>query len=169
MDQSHLEAIKIVMERRVHPGAEAQFERWARSFMTAASRFPGLQGSSVFNFSSTGDYLILLRFASQPHLEHWRRAPEVVALCRQVDSISTTGSSTSLEAGAHYVACTATSSHRPFTSDSSGTSDARPCHALDGRSGGDAHLACDAASVGAAPRMAIRCSNCLSNPERTPP
>jgi antibiotic biosynthesis monooxygenase (ABM) superfamily enzyme len=58
--------------------------------MTAASRFPGLQGSSVFNFGSTGDYLILLRVASQPHLEHWRRAPEVVALCRQVDSISTT-------------------------------------------------------------------------------
>src|SRR5216683_3769527 len=90
MDQSRLEPVKIVLERRVRPGAEAQFERWARSFMAAASRFPGLQGSSVFNFSSTGDYLILLRFASQPHLEHWRRAPEVVALCRQVDSISST-------------------------------------------------------------------------------
>src|SRR5256885_5540899 len=69
------------------PGAEVQFERWARSFITAASRFPGLQGSSVFNFSSSGEYLILLRFASQPHLEQWRRAPEGVALCRQVDSI----------------------------------------------------------------------------------
>jgi antibiotic biosynthesis monooxygenase (ABM) superfamily enzyme len=42
----------------------------------------------MFNFNSTGDYFIPLRFASQEHLEHWRRAPEVVALCRQVDSIS---------------------------------------------------------------------------------
>jgi uncharacterized protein len=89
MDEPHLEPVKIVLERHVRPGAESQFEEWARSFMTTASRFPGLQGSSVFNFSSTGDYFILLRFASQPHLENWRSAPEVRALCKLVDSIST--------------------------------------------------------------------------------
>ena len=89
MDQSHFEPVKIVLERHVRRGAESQFEEWARSLMTTASRFPGLQGSSVFNFSSTGDYFILLRFASQPHLENWRSEPEVRALCKLVDSIST--------------------------------------------------------------------------------
>ena len=64
-----------------------QFEEWARSFMMAASRFPGLQGSSVFNFSSTGDYFLPRRFASQPHLENCKSAPEVLALCKSVDSI----------------------------------------------------------------------------------
>ena len=89
MDQSHLEPVKIVLERRVRPGAEPQFEQSASSFMTTASRFPGLQGSSVFNFNSTGDYFIPLRFASQAHLDNWRSAPEVLALCKLVDSIST--------------------------------------------------------------------------------
>ena len=89
MDQPHLEPVKIVFERRVRPGAEPQFEEWARSLVTTATRFPGLQGSSVFNFGSSGDYFILLRFASQPHLEHWRNAPEVLALYKQGDAIST--------------------------------------------------------------------------------
>ncbi len=84
MDQSHFEPVKIVIERRVRPGAKPQFEQWTRSFMTTASRFSGLQGSSVFNFNSTGDYFILLRFASQAHLENWRNA-----LCKQADAVST--------------------------------------------------------------------------------
>lgn len=88
MDEPHLEPVKIVFERRVRPGAEPQFEQWAHSFMTTAWRFPGLQGSSVFNFNSTGNYFVLLRFASQPYLENWRSAPEVLALCQQVDTIS---------------------------------------------------------------------------------
>lgn len=83
-----MESVKIVVERRVRPGAEPQFEQWARSFMMTASRFPRLQGSSVFNFSSTGDYFILLRFASQPQLDNWKSAPEVRALCKLVDSFS---------------------------------------------------------------------------------
>jgi heme-degrading monooxygenase HmoA len=191
VDQSRLEPVKIVFERRVRPGAEPQFEQWACSFMTTASRFPGLQGSSAFNFSSTGDYFILLRFASQAHLENWRNAREVRALCKQADAVSTAtdrhqvrtgletwfaltqpvnsaGSSASLEDGARYLASVVSSGRPPFTSDSVSTSDAHPCCAVDGRSGGYAHLACDAAPVGIAPRMAIRCSNCLSDPERTP-
>src|ERR1700730_18477094 len=79
MNQPRLELVKIVFERRVRPGAEPQFEQWARSFTTTASRFPGVQGSSVCSFSSTGDYFVLLRFTSQPHLESWRSAPEVRA------------------------------------------------------------------------------------------
>ena len=74
-----------------------QFEEWARSFMTAASRFPGLQGSSVFNFSSTGDYFLPRRFASQPHLENCKSAPEVLALCKSVDSIDRLQVETGLE------------------------------------------------------------------------
>jgi len=89
VDQSHFEPVKIVIERRVRPGAKPQFEQWTRSFMTTASRFSGLQGSSVFNFNSTGDYFILLRFASQAHLENWRNAPEVRAVCKQADAVST--------------------------------------------------------------------------------
>lgn len=89
MDQSHLEPVKIVIERRVRPGAKPHFEQWTRSFMMTASRFPGLEGSRVFDFNSTGDYFILLRFASQAHLENWRNAPEVCDLCKQADAVST--------------------------------------------------------------------------------
>jgi uncharacterized protein len=89
VDQSHFECVKIVIERRVRPGAKPQFEQWTRSFMMTASRFPGLEGSSVFDFNSTGDYFILLRFASQAHLENWRNAPEVRALRKQADAVST--------------------------------------------------------------------------------
>jgi uncharacterized protein len=60
-----------------------------RSFMMTALRFKVLEGSSVFDFNSTGDYFILLRFASQAHLENWRNAPEVRALCKQADAVST--------------------------------------------------------------------------------
>ena len=76
-----------------------QFEEWARSFMTTASRFPGLQGSSVFNLRSTGDYFLPLRFASQPHLENCKSAPEVLALCKSVDSISTATDRLQVETG----------------------------------------------------------------------
>jgi uncharacterized protein len=89
VDQSPFEPVKIVIERRVRAGAKPQFEQWTRSFMMTASRFPGLEGSSVFDFNSTGDYFILLRFASQAHLENWRNAPEVRALCKQADAVST--------------------------------------------------------------------------------
>src|SRR5437588_11529613 len=80
--------VKIVLERRVHSEALSEFEQWTKLFVETASRFPGLQGSSVFNVSASRDYVILLGFASRPDLERWQTAPEVLRLLAQADSMS---------------------------------------------------------------------------------
>jgi uncharacterized protein len=171
VDQSLFEPVKIVIERRVRPGAKPQFERWTRSFMTTASRFPGLEGSSVFAFNSTGDYFVPLRFASQAHLENWKNAPEVRALCKQADAVSTATDRHLVRTGLETWFALPSRSIAPavpprwkmvlvtwlalfpqvvilFTPDSVSTSDGHPYCIVDRRSGGDAHLGCDAAPVG---------------------
>jgi len=82
------EPIKIVLERRVRPGAQAQFEGWVKKFMETASRRPGLQGSSVLTSASSGEYFILLRFESQAHLDRWQSSPEVDALLKEAELLS---------------------------------------------------------------------------------
>lgn len=80
--------VKTVMERRVRPGALPRFEAWVRSLLTAASRVGGLQGSSVLTSGSTGDYFILLRFASPDHLGRWQTSAELSALLVEADAHS---------------------------------------------------------------------------------
>jgi antibiotic biosynthesis monooxygenase (ABM) superfamily enzyme len=80
--------VKTVMERRVQPGALPRFEAWVRSLLTAASRVGGLQGSSVLTSGSTGDYFILLPFASSDHLGRWQNSAELAALLLEADAHS---------------------------------------------------------------------------------
>jgi antibiotic biosynthesis monooxygenase (ABM) superfamily enzyme len=70
--------VKIVLERRVRPGAKEPFERWIEELLAMAARSRALQGSSVLTAGS-GEYFILLRFASQAELDRWQALPEVVA------------------------------------------------------------------------------------------
>jgi antibiotic biosynthesis monooxygenase (ABM) superfamily enzyme len=79
---------KIVMERRVRPGARPSFEAWVRKLMAAASGFGGLQGSSVLTSGGTDDYFILLRFAGRDHLRRWQESAELDALLREGDAHS---------------------------------------------------------------------------------
>lgn len=83
--------MKIVLERRVRPGAEPAFERWVKRLLQAASRSPGFQGSSVLTAGTSGEYFILLRFAGQTDLERWQASPETVAHLAEAESISQAG------------------------------------------------------------------------------
>jgi antibiotic biosynthesis monooxygenase (ABM) superfamily enzyme len=58
--------------------------------METASRFPGLEGSSILTSGSRGEYFILLRFASHAHLERWQGSQEVNTLIEEADTLSVT-------------------------------------------------------------------------------
>ena len=80
-----MEPVKIVLERRVRPGAKEPFERWVEELLAMAARSQALQGSSVLTAGSD-EYFILLRFASQAELDRWQALPEVVALLGRGDA-----------------------------------------------------------------------------------
>jgi antibiotic biosynthesis monooxygenase (ABM) superfamily enzyme len=88
-DGGTAQPVKIVLERRVGPGAQPPFEQWIKELLATATRSPTLQGSSVLT-AGEGDYFILLRFASQADLERWQSSPEVVELLRRGDTLATT-------------------------------------------------------------------------------
>jgi antibiotic biosynthesis monooxygenase (ABM) superfamily enzyme len=79
------EPVKIVLERRVRPGAHSGFEAWVRTLMDLTARTGGLEGSSVLTSGGTGDYFILLRFANRNHLRRWQESIEVAALLQEGD------------------------------------------------------------------------------------
>ena len=89
---------KIVMERRVHPGAEPGFRDWTARFVDSASRFPGHEGASVL--SAHGNlYFILLRFASGADLARWHESAEYVELMKEADSVSRPGEPSQVQSG----------------------------------------------------------------------
>ena len=82
------EPMKIVLERRVRPGAEPAFERWVQRLVEAASRSRGFEGASVMAAVQSGEHFILLRFATQSDLDHWRASPEVIGHLVEGDALS---------------------------------------------------------------------------------
>ncbi len=75
---------KIVLERRVRPGARPGFTQWLEELMAAAARAPNHQGSSVFTVGED-DFYILLRFATQGDLERWQAAAGTAELLHRGD------------------------------------------------------------------------------------
>ena len=89
---------KIVMERRVHPGAERGFKDWAARFVDSASRFSGHEGASVL--SAHGNlYFILLRFASGANLAQWQETAEYSELMKEAERVSRPGEPSQIQSG----------------------------------------------------------------------
>jgi hypothetical protein len=70
--------VSAVIATRVKPGQEAAFRAWEARIGAAQSRAPGYQG-----FRSTpptpgvqDDWVTILRFDSEPHLNDWLKSPE---------------------------------------------------------------------------------------------
>jgi uncharacterized protein len=78
---------KIVLERRLRPGAEAAFEAWVHRLLESAGSTGTLQGSSVLR--SGGDFFILLRFASRHDLETWHSSAVVRDHLRRGEELAT--------------------------------------------------------------------------------
>jgi antibiotic biosynthesis monooxygenase (ABM) superfamily enzyme len=78
---------KIVLERRVRPGAGEAFEAWARELIDDAGKTGSLQGSSVLR--SGEKYFLLLRFASRGDLDRWHCSDSVTELLRRGETLAT--------------------------------------------------------------------------------
>lgn len=69
---------KLVIERHIHPGAEASFTVWADALVRLARAHPAHEGSSVLT-TADGDAFVLVRFASQDALDAWHTSVAVRA------------------------------------------------------------------------------------------
>jgi len=87
MNDGGSEAVKIVLEWRVHPGAHVRFEEWVRRLLAQAAASGGLEGSSVL--SARDDYFVLLRFAGRVEFERWQDAPATSELLRAAAAVAT--------------------------------------------------------------------------------
>lgn len=66
----------VTVARRVAPGQEAAFERWADELTTASARFPGFLGAGLLRPGRLGeDWHVVYRFDSPAHLDTWERSP----------------------------------------------------------------------------------------------
>lgn len=82
MTATESEAVKVVWEWRVRPGAHEQFTLCIERLVDNAAIARGYEGSSVF--ATHDDRLVLLRFARTTDLERWQEsaaAVELLAAC----------------------------------------------------------------------------------------
>jgi antibiotic biosynthesis monooxygenase (ABM) superfamily enzyme len=95
---STAEPVKIVLERHVRPGAQEPFTRWAESLVASATASGALQGASVLAVGGD-EYLILLRFASQAHLDRWRGSASVARLLADGEELATSSEPPTVRTG----------------------------------------------------------------------
>ncbi|MGE0864360.1 MAG: antibiotic biosynthesis monooxygenase [Vicinamibacterales bacterium] len=89
---------KVVIERRVLPGADAAFKAWADRFVSSAGRAAGHQGTSVLSAANNVRF-ILLRFASHADLAAWQGSFEYGYLMREANSVSQAGDAAQVRSG----------------------------------------------------------------------
>ena len=71
------EPVTVTVARRVEPGFEAEFLRWADDMVAAVRQAPGCLGAAVFHPGPDGgDYQIVVRFVDGLLLRQWERSPE---------------------------------------------------------------------------------------------
>jgi uncharacterized protein len=69
--------VTVTLSRRVAPGREADFQRWAAQLTEVASGFPGFLGSGLLHPGPAGgDWHVVYRFDSARHLDAWERSPQ---------------------------------------------------------------------------------------------
>ncbi|MFE3202378.1 DUF2255 family protein [Embleya sp. NPDC059237] len=69
--------VDLLIARRVEPGHEAEFERWAHGILSAAAEFPGHLGYGLFRPRKPGEpWYVVHRFLSAEAQESWHRSPE---------------------------------------------------------------------------------------------
>lgn len=84
LEHTHVPAdsgeVTLLIARRVEPGHEAAFERWAKGILESAARFPGHLGYGLFR-SSGGDapWFLVHRFRDAAACQAWQESPERAA------------------------------------------------------------------------------------------
>ena len=95
------EPITLLVARRVRPGKEVEFERWASELTRAAPAFDGFLGAGLLRPGHVGElWHVVYRFASADELARWEQSPtrsELLAHGEQVMSTSHERRMTGLE------------------------------------------------------------------------
>ena len=93
--------ITVLVARRVRPGKEVEFERWASELTRAASAFDGFLGAGLLRPGHVGElWHVVYRFASADELAQWEQSPtrsELLAHGEEVMSTSHERRMTGLE------------------------------------------------------------------------
>jgi hypothetical protein len=64
--------VTVTLSRRVVPGREGDFQRWAAHLTDVASAFPGFLGAGLLlPGPAGGDWHVVYRFDSTRHLDAW--------------------------------------------------------------------------------------------------
>jgi antibiotic biosynthesis monooxygenase (ABM) superfamily enzyme len=77
--------VSAVIATRIKPGMEAAYRKWERRIAAAQSKSPGFQGYR-FEPPIPGvqeDFVAILRFDSEPHLDQWMSSPERARLLEE--------------------------------------------------------------------------------------
>jgi antibiotic biosynthesis monooxygenase (ABM) superfamily enzyme len=87
------EPVTVMIARRVAPGREAEFERWARELTMAGSRFDGFLGAGLLRPGRVGhDWHVVFRFDSPQTLAAWESSPTRAALLARGEDVMHTTS-----------------------------------------------------------------------------
>ena len=71
-DPHEAQPVTVTVARRVAPGQEARFERWAERLTRAAAKFPGFLGAGLLRPGRVGqDWHVVYRFDRADHLAAW--------------------------------------------------------------------------------------------------
>ena len=93
--------VTVLVARRVRPGKEVEFERWASELTRAASAFDGFLGAGLLRPGHVGElWHVVYRFASADELARWEHSQtrsELLAHGEQVMSTSHERRMTGLE------------------------------------------------------------------------
>lgn len=82
--------VSVVISTRLKPGQEAVYRRWEQRIAAAQARAPGFQGYR-FEPPTPGvqdDWLSILRFDTEAHLQAWLDSPERHALLEEADAFT---------------------------------------------------------------------------------
>ncbi len=83
-------SVTVTVARHVHPGREADFERWADRLTAEASTFPGFLGSGRLRPSVGEDWHVVYRFDSPEHLHAWEKSAARDKLLAAADELMET-------------------------------------------------------------------------------
>jgi antibiotic biosynthesis monooxygenase (ABM) superfamily enzyme len=82
--------VSVVISTRLKPGQEAAYRRWEQRIAAAQAKAPGFQGYR-FEPPTPGvqdDWLSILRFDTEAHLQAWLDSPERHALLEAADAFT---------------------------------------------------------------------------------
>ncbi len=85
------EPVTVLVARRVRPGKEVEFERWASELTRAASGFDGFLGAGLLRPGHVGElWHVVYRFASAGELARWEQSETRAELLAHGEQVMST-------------------------------------------------------------------------------